>query len=207
VFGITGTLSRRGPRTAGVAVAALTALVGPTTASAAPSFSTAPALPTLPSVTLNGKQQTTTTLMTNFAVTNTTAGTGWNLTVAGQSGTGKSAVFAQYCPNATCGTDSGPGYVAGGKTLPTDSLTLNTTGATWTSGSTKPAFQCNSGCFIDNATTTKVVSAPTNVTTGTLTTTGFAATSLSLKTPTTLRTLQTNEVYRVNVLWTLNTGP
>jgi hypothetical protein len=36
---------------------------------AALSFSTAPALPTLPAVTLNGHQQTTTTAMTNFAIT------------------------------------------------------------------------------------------------------------------------------------------
>jgi hypothetical protein len=179
------------------------------TASAALSFSTAPALPVLPGVTLNGQSQATTTAMTNFAITETTAGVGWNLTVAGLSGGGKSAVFKQYCPNATCGTDSGPGYIAGGYTLPADSLMLNTTGATWTSGATKPTYTCNGVglCYVDSAAATKVVSAPTNVTTGTLTTTGFSATSLSLSTPTTLHKLQAGEVYRVNVVWTLSAGP
>lgn len=199
--------ARRRSALRGLAFAALALLASSGDAQASLSFSTAPALPTLPAVTLNGKQQTVNGQMTNFAVSNTNSSTGWNLTVAGQSGSGLSAVFAQYCPNATCGTDTGPGYVTGGNTLPANSLTLNTTGATWTSGTTKPAFQCNSGCFIDHATATKVVSAPTTVTTGTLTTTGFSATSLSLATSSTLKILKTNEVYRVNVVWTLNTGP
>lgn len=191
----------------GLTLAALAMLVASGNASAALSFSTAPALPTLPGITLNGAQQTTTTAMTNFAITETTAGVGWNLTVAGQSGGGKSNVFAQYCPNPTCGTDTGPGYVGGGLTLPADSLTLKTTGATWTTGGTKPTFQCGAGCFVDNGTATKIVSAATNVATGTWTTTGFSATSLSLATPTTMRKLQTNEVYRINVVWTLSAGP
>jgi hypothetical protein len=199
----------RGLRRATLAltIAALVMLAIVDTASATLSFSTAPALPTLPGLTLNGKQQTTTTTMTNFAISNTTSATGWNLTVAGLSGTGNSAVFKQYCPNTTCGTDSGPGYITAGYTLPADSLTLNSTGATWTTAGTKPAFQCNSGCPIDNATATKIVSASTSVATGTWTTTSFSATSLSLATPTTLKKLQTNETYRVNVVWTLNTGP
>jgi hypothetical protein len=176
-------------------------------ASATLSFSTAPTLPALPTVTLNGHAQTTTTAMTNFAISETTSGTGWNLTVNGLTGGGNSAVFKQYCPNATCGTDAGPGYIAGGYTLPADALTLNTTGATWTTAGTKPTFQCNAGCHIDNATATKIVSASTSVATGTWTTTGFSATSLSLATPTTLHKLQTNETYRVNVVWTLNSGP
>jgi hypothetical protein len=180
-------------------------LAGPATA--ALTFSTAPALPTLSPLTLNGRLQTTTTTMANFAVSETTAGAGWNLTVAGRAGAGRSIVFAQYCPVATCGTDTGPGYVAGGYTLPADSLTLNTTGATWTTAGTKPTFGCNAGCFVDHATATKVVSAATGVATGTWTTIGFSATSLSLATPTTLRKLQTSEVYRLNAVWTLATGP
>src|SRR5438105_420575 len=76
------------------------------TAGADFAFATAPTLPTLPNVTLNGKSQTVNTTMTNFSVIDT-RGTksGWNVTVAGQSGTGKSAVFAQYCPKPTCGSD------------------------------------------------------------------------------------------------------
>jgi hypothetical protein len=142
--------------------------------------------------------------MTNFAVFETTASVGWNLTVAGG---GASAVFKQYCPNATCGTDSGPGYITGGYTLPADSLSLNTTGANWTTGGTKPAYQCNGGCFIDHSSATRVVSASTTVATGVWTTTGFSATSLSLSTPTTLRKLQTAEYYKVDVVWTLSAGP
>ena len=65
------------------------------------SFSPAPAMPTLSTVTLNGEAQTTNTAMTNFGVADSTgSGSGWNVTVEGQSGTGKSAVFAQYCPKA-----------------------------------------------------------------------------------------------------------
>ena len=59
------------------------------------------------------------------------SGAGWNVTVNGDGSGGKSAVFKQYCPNATCGTDTGPGYIAGGATLPAGSLSLNSTGASW----------------------------------------------------------------------------
>jgi hypothetical protein len=177
------------------------------TASATLSFATAPALPTLPGVTLSGQAQTTTVAMTDFAVSDTTGGAGWNVTVAGESGSGKSPVFKQYCPNASCGADSGPGYIAGGHTLPSDSLTLDTTGAGWTTGGTTPNFQCGSGCFVDHGSATEVVSASTSVAAGTWTTTGFSSTSLSLATSTTLHKLQAGEVYRVNVVWTLNSGP
>ena len=189
------------------AVLAVLASGAPAWAASGPSFATAPALPTLPAVTLNGQAQTVTTTMTNFAIASATAGQGWNLTVNGLSGAGDSAVFKQYCTRATCGTDSGPGYVTGGYTMSAGSLTLNTTGASWTTTGTKPAFQCNSGCSVDSASAVKVVSASTSVATGTWTTTGFSAASLSLHIPTTLRKLQANEVYRVNVVWTLNTGP
>jgi hypothetical protein len=36
---------------------------------------------------------------------------------------------------------------------------------------------------------------------------GFSASSLALAAPTTLRALPNEEIYRVNVLWTLSTGP
>ena len=38
-------------------------------------------------------------------------------------------------------------------------------------------------------------------------TTGFSATSLVLNTATSLRALSNEEVYRVNILWTLSSGP
>jgi hypothetical protein len=115
-------------------------------------------------------------------------------------------VFKQYCPNATCGTDSGPGYIAGGYTLPANSLTINTAAAGWTTGGTPPTYQCNvTACNIDSAAAVKIVSASTSVGLGAWQASGTA--TLSLNTPTTLHKLQTNEVYRVNLLWTAATGP
>jgi hypothetical protein len=175
------------------------------------SFSTAPAMPTLGAITLNGGAQTTATTMTNFAVADATgAGSGWNTTVAGQSGTGKSAVFKQYCPTATCGTDP-EGYVSGGATLAANSLTLNSTGASFSGQSgttgTAPALQCSATCAVDSATAVKIASAAASAGMGTWLTAGFGASSLSLSTPSTLKALSNAEVYRVNLLWTLATGP
>jgi WxL domain surface cell wall-binding len=175
------------------------------------SFSTAPAMPTLSSITLNGQAQTTSTTMTNFGVADATgSGSGWNVTVAGQSGTGKSAVFAQYCPKATCGSDT-EGYVAGGAALPANSLTLSSTGASFggqsgTTG-TAPELKCSTACNVDGATATKIASAAANAGMGTWLTTGWSSSSLSLSTPSTLKALGNGEVYRVNLLWTLGTGP
>ena len=176
------------------------------------SFSSAPALPSLSGVTLNGQAQTTTSTMTNFAVQDATgSGAGWDVTVNGNSAGGKSAVFKQYCPVATCGTDSGPGYVSGGQTLAANSLTLNSTGASFTaqngSTGTAPTLQCSSSCNVDSASAVKVASAAVNAGMGSWGTTGWTGTSLALATPTTLKTLQPSEVYRVDLVWTLNTGP
>lgn len=173
-------------------------------------FGTTPALPALPAVTLNAHSQTTHATMTNFSVTDTTGeGKGWNVTAIGQSGTGKSAVFAQYCPEAAgCGSDPF-GYVAAGKALEANSLTLNTTGASFTGGTgSAPTLKCSTACAIDSATAVKIASAATGgAGASTWTTTGFSATSLTLTTKTTLKKLPAAEVYRVNILWTLSTGP
>jgi len=175
------------------------------------SFSTAPAMPTLPEVTLTGGTQTTNATMTNFGVKDATgSGSGWNTTVAGQSGSEKSAVFAQYCPTATCGADT-KGYVPSGATLPANSLILNSTGASFSaqSGSTgtAPTLQCSASCNVDSASAVKIASAAVNAGMGTWLTTGFSGTSLALATPSTLKALSNGEVYRVNLLWTLSTGP
>ena len=175
------------------------------------SFSTTPTMPTLNSITLNGAAQTTNTTMTNFGVADATgSGSGWNTTVAGQSGAGKSVVFKQYCPTATCGSDP-EGYVTAGATLAANSLTLNSTGASFSaqSGSTgtAPTLQCSSACNVDSASAVKIASAAVSAGMGTWLTTGFSATSLSLATPSTLKALSNGEVYRVNLLWTLSTGP
>jgi hypothetical protein len=175
------------------------------------SFSTTPALPTLGSITLNGAGQTTNTTMTNFGIADATgSGSGWNTTVAGQAGTGKSAVFKQYCPTATCGSDP-EGYVGAGATLAANSLTVNSTGASFAAQSgttgTAPTLQCASACNVDSATAVKIASAASGAGMGTWLTTGFSATSLALSTSSTLKALSNGEVYRVNLLWTLGTGP
>jgi hypothetical protein len=149
--------------------------------------------------------------MVNFSVADTTAeGKGWNVTAIGQSGSGKSAVFAQYCPEAAgCGGDA-LGYVAAGKTLEAKSLTLSTTGASFTGGTgAAPTLKCSPGaCAVDSAAAVKIASAATGgAGASTWTTTGFSATSVTLTTKTTLKTLPAAEVYRVNILWTLSTGP
>ena len=176
------------------------------------SFATAPDVPNLPGLTLNGQAQTLNTTMNNYSVADASGtGNGWNLTVVGDSSANKSPVFKQYCPNATCGTDSGPGYVASGATLAANSLTLNSTSASFsalngTTG-TAPTHQCNSGCFVDAASAVKTVSAAAGAGMGTYQTTGYSATSLGLSAPTTIKALQTNEVYHLDLVWTLNSGP
>jgi hypothetical protein len=175
------------------------------------SFSTTPAMPTLNAITLNGSAQTTNTTMTNFGVADATgSGSGWNTTVAGQSGAGKSAVFKQYCPTATCGADP-EGYVTGGATLAANSLTLNSTGASLAAQSgttgTAPTLQCSTACNVDSASAVKIASAAAGAGMGTWLTSGLSATSLALATPSTLKALSNGEVYRLNLLWTISTGP
>jgi hypothetical protein len=175
------------------------------------SFQAPPALPTLSSIALNGKAQTTNASMTPFVVVDATGtGSGWNLTVEGQSATGKSAVFAQYCPNPKCGSDS-EGYVSGGQTLPADSLTLSSTGASFvgqlgTVGNA-PALQCSTACNVDHGSAVKIASAAKEAGLGTWRTTGFVATSLALVTPSTLKVIPNEEVFRVNEVWSLTSGP
>ena len=53
----------------------------------------------------------------------------------------------------------------------------------------------------------KTVSAASGAGMGTYQATGYGASSLSLSAPTTVKVLQTNEVYRLDLLWSLNSGP
>jgi hypothetical protein len=193
---------------AAAVVTAFTSALAVPAARASFEFASVPKLPVLSTVPLNAKAHTVNTTMTNFSIIDT-RGTksGWNVTVAGQSGTGKSAVFAQYCPKAKCGTDA-EGYVAGGKTMAAKSLSLNSTGAKFTGTGTAPTLQCAAACSVDSASAVKIASAATGgAGESTWTTTGFSTTSLALSVPTTLRALPTEEIYRVNILWTLATGP
>ena len=203
-------LARR-PRLAAAAAlaAAGAALVACSPAQAAVSFSANPAVPDLPAVTLNAQAQTKNATMGNWGVTLSGSKTGWNVTVVGDTSAGKSADFQQYCPNATCGTDAGPAYITGGATLPASSLALNSTGASWTGNSgTTPSHLCNAGCSMDTTSAVKIASASTSVSTGTWSTTGYTATSVAGTIPTTTKYLtQSGEVYHLDLVWTLATGP
>ena len=172
-------------------------------------WNVAPAAPDLGTLALNGAAQTKNAQMANFSVDDTTgSSSGWNVTVNGDAAAGKSAVFKRYCPNATCGSDSGPAYVTGGATLPVGSLKLNSTGASWSGGSgTAPAYQCSAGCSVDAASATKIVSAASGGGLGPWSASGFSATSLALTAPTTTRALPASEVYRADLVWSLNSGP
>ncbi|HME05290.1 MAG TPA: hypothetical protein VKG38_19865 [Solirubrobacteraceae bacterium] len=176
------------------------------------SFDPEPQMPALPAITLIGKAQLASATMNSFAVLDTTgSGSGWNITVAGDGGTGKSAKFKEYCSNGSepCGSHAANSYVTGGQELPEGSLTLSTLGATWTSpegASNPPTFQCTIACALDTSAGHKIVSAAAGKGEGPWTAT-FAAGSLSLSALSTLRALLAHEVYRVNLLWTLASGP
>jgi hypothetical protein len=195
-----------------VSLALLASLLAPAPAPALLElrFSSPPALPLLPPLTLNAQAQSDTTAMTPFAVEDTRlTKSGWNLTVQGQSGAGRSPVFAQYCAKAKCASDA-EGYVAGGRSLAADSLALSSSGASFSGGlGSAPTLECSAGCSIDHTTPVKVASDATGLLAGegTWTAGGFSSASLTLAAPTTLRALPSEEIYRVNVLWTLSTGP
>ena len=197
-----------------VVIAALAVTAGSSSATTV-GFTLAPTLPGLNGVTLNGQTQSTSTTWTmtnNMKITSSGTNTGWHLNVgANTTGGTHSAVFKQYCPNATCGSDTGPGYVSGGQTLAANSLTLTSTGASFsgqngTTG-TAPTLQCASACNVDSGSAVKIASAAAGTGMGTWATTGWGGTSLALSTPSTLKTLQSNEVYRVDLVWTINSGP
>jgi hypothetical protein len=181
-------------------------------------FTTAPALPVLPGVTLNGEPQTTTTTMNNFTVDDARggAGAGWNVTVASlaTAGTTVSETFKEYCNSASpCGGNAAEHYVSGGRELPANSLTLKKTTANFTalSGGTgsAPTLECATECHVDRSAPEKVASAAAGgAGKGGWQATGFSGTSLSLATPMNLYVLpNANEVYRVDIVWTLNSGP
>jgi hypothetical protein len=178
------------------------------------SLSSAPNYPNLPSLTLNGQAQTLSAQMGNFTVADATgSGAGWNVTVQGNSAGGFSAVFKQYCDNggSACGSDPANAYVSGGATLAANSLTLNSTGAIFSaqggSSGTGPTHSCNSGCFVDSASPVKLASAALSAGMGTFASSGYGASSLSLNAPTTIKSLPANEVYRLDLVTSVNSGP
>lgn len=183
-------------------------------------FSTAPALPaSLTGVTLNGEAQNTHTNMTNFKVKDARGtGVGWHVSVSSRAtvGTTVSEKFKEYCESASaCGGNAAEKYVAGGKELEANSLTLNATAGTFSpSDANVPAYtaECLAGCTIDTpeGSPHKVVSAAVNKGMGKYETVFNNAEphGLMLATPMNLATLpNASEVYRVDVVWTLASSP
>jgi hypothetical protein len=180
---------------------------------------TAPALPLLTGVTLNGEAQNTHTNMTNFKVKDARGtGVGWHMSVSSRAtaGTTVSEKFKEYCESASvCGANAAEHYVAGGKELEANSLTLNATAGTFSpSDANVPTYtaECLAGCTIDTpeGSPHKVVSAAVNKGMGKYETVFNNAEphGLMLATPMNLATLpNANEVYRVDVVWTLATLP
>jgi hypothetical protein len=182
-------------------------------------FVTAPALPVLTGVTLNGEAQNTHTNMTNFRVKDARGtGVGWHVSVSSRAtvGTTVSEKFKEYCESASvCGANAAERYVTGGKELEANSLTLNSTAATFSPNDANvPTYtaECLAGCTIDTpeGSPHKVVSALANKGMGKYETAFNNAEphGLMLATPMNLATLpNANEVYRVDVVWTLATLP
>ncbi|MFN2616083.1 MAG: WxL domain-containing protein [Thermoleophilaceae bacterium] len=176
-------------------------------------FGTAPDAPNLPALTLNGQSQTLNAQMASYAVSDGTgSGSGWNVSVIGDSGVGKSAVFKEYCNSGSaCGSVSANSYATGGATLPANSLTLSSSGAAFTAQNgttgTAPTHQCSSVCNVDSASQSKIVSAAANAGMGTYQANSYGASSLALTAPTTIKTLAANEVFRADLVWSLNSGP
>jgi hypothetical protein len=181
------------------------------------SFGTAPDVPSFPALTLNGQAQTLNAGMASFSIVDASgSGSGWSVTSNGDATGSRSAVFKQYCSNggSTCGSDPANSYVTGGATLAADSLTLSSTGASFTAqngtSGTAPAHQSSSACALDvtGASPTKIVSAAVGAGMGTYQANSYnATTSLAVSAPTTVKALPVNEIYRLDLLWSLNTGP
>jgi hypothetical protein len=167
-------------------------------------FGTAPDVPSIPAVTLNGQAQTRNAQMNDFSVDDSSGtAAGWNVTVAGDDGAGKSPVFKQYDT-----TSSTYGSVA----LAQNSLTLTSTGASFSpvgGSGTAPSHQCGSGCFVDGSPSSpvKVASAAASAGMGIWETSSWSSSSLALAVPSTTQALGVDEVYRLDLAWSLNSGP
>ena len=182
-------------------------------------LTTAPNVPPLPALTLSGSAQTLNATMSNWQVKDATgSASGWNLTSQGEGTALKSAVFKEYCTDAllTCATDvggiAGPGYVTSSpKALAASSLNLTSTNAAFTAvggaTGTAPSHSCSSACALDSAGAVKIGSAAANAGMGEYQANSYSANSLALSAPTTVKALASNKVYRVDLTWTLNSGP
>jgi hypothetical protein len=225
---------RRSIALAVAAAAAFAATTAQATAQAAPdtttvavtpgtlAFGTAPDVPALPGVTLNGTAQNVTGALNGWsAVDGTGSGLGWNVTGQGDAGALKSPVFKEYCTDATatngCSTAvagaPGPGYVTTApKVFAANSLTLSSASASFTAMAgttgTAPTHSCASACNVDSATPVKIAAAAAGAGMGTYQAASYAAASLSLAVPTTTKTIGTgNKIYQMDLTWSLVSGP
>ncbi len=179
------------------------------------SFNTAPNVPDFsPGLTLDGTAQTLNEDMdasTSWEVEDSTgSGSGWNVNVQGNSG--GSAVFKEYCVTGTDGDCTGAAdtYI-GTKTLAANSLTLDSASASFsaqggTTG-TAPTHSCGSTCNVDSASSVIIGTAATDAGMGTYQSTGYGASSIALSAPTTIKAIDDEAVYRVDLTWTLASGP
>jgi hypothetical protein len=173
-------------------------------------FGTAPDVPGLPGLALNGQAQTIDAPMSDWSAIDATGdGAGWSVTEQGDSGTGKSPVFKEYCTSTSdCGS---VGYVSSGSALAASSLSLYSSGAAFTAqgGTTgaPPTHQCGSACNLDTTSPVKVASAAVGAGMGTYQANGYDASSVRLSAPTTVKALGAGKVYRADLTWTLSSGP
>ena len=172
-----------------------------------------PGVPAAP-LGLSEQPQSFSTRMADFRVVDASgSGSGWNITVSGEGGHDRSPVLRQYCRSSTCGRHAGPGYVADGIALPPNSLTLDSSGARFRSDSPDagepPENACGQTCFIDTPATapSKIAEAPAGSGMGMFEASGFADSSFRLMAPSSPTHLSQGEIYRVDVSWSLNTGP
>jgi hypothetical protein len=148
-------------------------------------LTTNPVVPVLPTLTLNGNAQTLNATMSGWtAVDATGSGSGWNLNVIGDSSAGKSAVFKEYCTDGTATNGC----------------------STAVSGAPGPGYVTTSPQTL-TANSLKLNSTSATMTAGGGST-GYSATSVALTAPTTIKAIGTgNKVYRLDMIWTLATGP
>lgn len=183
-----------------------------------------PDAPDFGDVTLDGTLQTRSVAMSDHIVKDATgSGSGWNVTVEGDTGPGQSPVLAEYCTDgaAANGCDdidghgtAGPGYVSGGEAFAAESMALDSSGAATdpVSGTTgpAPAFDCSGGCPVDAPEATRIEHASADAGMGRWQA-DFESDSLVLTIPTTTKVVDAegagNKVYKVDLLFSLNSGP
>ncbi len=175
-------------------------------------FSDPPRVPIVPTLPADEQPQTLSARMDNFTVNDASgAGAGWSLSVSGDAGAGRSPVLRPYC-TASCGA-SGVGYTDASRSLPSDSLILDSRGASFRpeagSSGAGPSQQCDSGCFVDTPpeSPSKIAMATDGAAMGSFRSTGFSKSSFRLMAPNSVPKLRPGEEYRVDLVWTLISAP